>query len=213
MKGNGKKLAVFVIVAALAVFMAVATASADPKDDHALKGQYAFSGPGHCVVSPAGFGENYIPNVPEIVFASSQIWEGVYTFNRDGSGSIRASHSTFDHPSLAIGMANVSWDFTYKMIDKNRFQTSLPKGNYDKVEFTAGLNCDPKGENCATLYFDVVGPCDGVVSRDGDAIIITCGPPTKLILCAPDMPLCTPTPFEAYCTFSHQGTLVRDKLR
>ena len=213
MRGNGKKLAVFVTVATLSLFLAVATASAEPKDDHALKGQYAFSGPGHCVVSPAGFGENYIPNVPEIVFASSQIWEGVYTFNRDGSGSIRASHSTFDHPSLAIGMANVSWDFTYKMVGKDRFQTSLPEGNYDKVEFTAGSNCDPVTKICATLYFDVVGPCDGVVSRDGDAIIITCGPPTKLILCAPDMPLCTPTPFEAYCTFSHQGTLVRDKLR
>ena len=73
------------------------------------------------------------------------------------------------------------------MIDKDRFQTSLPKGNYDKVEFTAGSNCDPNGENCATLYFDVVGPCDGVVSRDGDAIVITCGPPTKLILCAPGL--------------------------
>jgi len=212
MKGNGKKLAVFVTVAALALFVAVATASADPKDDHALKGQYAFSGPGHCVVSPAGFGDNYTPNVPDIVFASSQIWEGVYTFNRDGSGSIRASHRTFDHPSLAIGMANVSWDFTYKMIDKDRFQTFLPEGNYDKVEFTAGTNCDPVTKQCATLFFDVVGPCDGVVARDGDTIIITCGPPTKLILCEPGT-LCTHTPFEAYCTFSHQGTLVRDKLR
>ena len=63
MKGNVKKLAVFVTVAALSLFVVVATASAGPKDDHALKGQYAFSGPGHCVVSPAGFGDNYIPRI------------------------------------------------------------------------------------------------------------------------------------------------------
>jgi hypothetical protein len=213
MKGNGKKLTVFVIVAAITMFIAIPMASADPREDHALKGQYAFSGPGQCVISTAGFGDNYVPNDGAIVFAASQIWEGVYTFKRDGSGTIRAFHRSFDLPGLTLGTANISWDFTYKMTDKDRFQTSLIPDTYDKVEWTSGSNCDSKGENCATLYFDVVGPCDGVISLDGDSIIMTCGQPTKLVLCAPGAPLCFHTPFEAYCSFSHQGFRVHDELQ
>ncbi len=119
-------------------------------------------------------------------------------------------------PGLTLATANISWDFTYKMTDKDRFQTFLVKDTYDKVEWTSGPNCveDENGEvNCATLYFDVVGPIDGVMSRDGDSIIMTCGQPTKLILCVPEVFPCVRTPFEAYCSFSHQGFRVRDKLR
>ncbi len=212
MKRNGKRLAVFVIVAAIAMFMAVAIASADPKDNHALKGQYAFTGPGQCVVSPTGFGKNYIPPQPAFVFAASQIWEGVYTFERDGSGSLKAFQRAFGIPSLSLETANISWEFEYKMTDKDRFQTSLTPGTYDKVEWTAGPNCDQNGENCAILYFDIVGPCEGVVAQDGDTITMTCGQPTKLILCDPLQDLCTHTPFEAYCSFSHVGIRVRDRL-
>ena len=216
MKANSKKLAVFVIVAAITMFIAIPMASADPKVDHALKGQYAFSGPGQCVISPTGFGDNYVPNPPGQVFAASQIWEGVYTFNRDGSGTIRAFHRSFQLPALTLETANISWDFTYKMTDKDRFQTFLVSDTYDKVEWTSGPNCveDVNGEvNCATSYFDVDGTIDGVVSRDGDSIIMTCGQPTKLVSCDPEQPLCSHTPFEAYCSFSHQGFRVRDKLR
>ncbi len=215
MKGNGKKLAVFVIVAAITMFIAIPMASADPKDDHALKGQYAFSGPGNCVISTTGFGVNYVPNGGASVFAASQIWEGVYTFNRDGSGSIKASQRSVDLPTFGIGTANLSWDFKYKMTDKDRFITYLPDGSYDKVEWTAGSNCDSNGKNCATFYFDIEGPCEGVVSRDGDTITMTCGPPTKLILCAPGPlppPPCTLIAFEAYCSFSHVGIRVSDEL-
>ena len=73
---------------------------------------------------------------------------------------------------------------------------------------------DENGEvNCETSYFDVDGTIDGVISPDGDSIIMTCGQPTKLILCAPGVDPCVPIPFEAYCSFSHQGFRVRDKLR
>jgi hypothetical protein len=216
MKANGKKLAVFVIVAAITMFIAIPMASADPKVDHALKGQYAFSGPGQCVISPTGFDQNYVPNPPGQVFAASQIWEGVYTFNRDGSGTIRAFHRSFQLPALTLETANISWDFKYKMTDKDRFQTEFVEGTYDKVEWTSGPNCveDVNGEvNCATSYFDVDGTIVGVVSRDGDSIIMTCGQPTKLILCVPGVFPCVRTSFEAYCSFSHQGFRVRDKLR
>ncbi len=216
MKENSKKLTVFVIVAAITMFIAIPMASADSKINHALKGEYAFSGPGQCVVSPTGFGENYVPNDPAQVFAASQIWEGVYTFNRDGSGTIRAFHRSFTLPGLGLETANISWDFTYEMTDKDRFQTFLIKDTYDKVEWTSGPSCveDDVGEvNCPTLYFDVVGPIDGVMSRDGDSVIMTCGQPTKLILCVPGVFPCVRTPFEAYCSFSHQGFRVRDKLR
>ena len=171
MKGNGKKLAVFVIVAALAVFMAVATASADPKDDHALKGQYAFSGPGHCVVSPAGFGDNYTPNVPDIVFASSQIWEGVYTFNRDGTGSATAIIRSLSAPDaqgkVTASSVTAEMTFTYEVTKEGDITFGYPNhGN--KVN---------RGQ--WWMQWDA-GPSHGVISPDGKTMTITCGPPVQL---------------------------------
>ena len=56
MKDNIKKLAVFVMIIALAIFMAVATASADrQKYRKTLHGEYAFTGSGACTLAPTGF--------------------------------------------------------------------------------------------------------------------------------------------------------------
>ncbi len=210
MRGNIKNLTLFVIVATIAMFIVVALASADPKDDNALQGQYAFTGPGNCVVSPTGFGANYVPNPPGDVFAANQIWEGVYTFSRDGSGSINAVVRSFDLPGFGLGIADITWEFKYSMTDKNRFQTWLAPGTYDKVEWTAGSNCDSNGQNCATIYFDIEGTWEGVVASDGKSISITGGPPLIHILCDPGQPPCVHIPFQAYCTESHVGTLLHD---
>jgi hypothetical protein len=74
MKRNAK-LTVFLIVAALSIFMAAASASAGPTS---IKGHYALSGFTSCsFVGPQG----------ELSPANPGILEADYTFNLDGTGS------------------------------------------------------------------------------------------------------------------------------
>ena len=86
MKGNIKKLAVFVMIAAIAIFTVVAMASAGPPFYRALRGQYAATGGGTAILAPLGFGSNLTPNGPPgaYMFQTFSI-EGVYTFERDGT--------------------------------------------------------------------------------------------------------------------------------
>ena len=92
MKGNIKKLVVFVMIAAIAMFAVIATASADPPGN--LRGQYAGTGSGTCLLAPFGF-DPTAPGVPK--YAALGAWtiqtfnsEGVWTFNGDGTGSVKA---------------------------------------------------------------------------------------------------------------------------
>jgi hypothetical protein len=206
MKRSLKKWAVLVMIAAIAIFMAVTTASADPRNSHLLRGTYAFTGSGNCVVSTTGFDANYNPKPPEqgrSVFATMQTWEGNYTFDGHGSGSIEGSFRSVDLPTFIVTVADVSWEFNYEMTDHNRFQTSLKPGTYDKVLDTLGIR--------PPNYFDFDGISDGAVERDGAAIKITYGPPMKLILCIPnpETKVCDHTPVEAFCSGSHVGLQVR----
>jgi hypothetical protein len=58
MKRSMKKLAVFVMIAAIAMFIGAATASAFDRDDYpkAIRGQYASTGAGTCFTAICGFG-------------------------------------------------------------------------------------------------------------------------------------------------------------
>jgi hypothetical protein len=108
MKGNIKKLAVFVMIAAMALFMGVATASADGRNSHLLRGTYAFTGSGNCVVHITETGVN--------LFTLIQIWEGEYKFDGRGSGSfkgtLRAVDLNYGFPNNnAISKAIATWEF------------------------------------------------------------------------------------------------------
>ena len=72
MKRNAEKLTVFLMIAALSIFMAVATASADSTF---IKGHYALSGFSSCSVAGS-------PAEPGIL-------EADYTFHKNGTGSAK----------------------------------------------------------------------------------------------------------------------------
>jgi len=206
MKAYIKKLTVFVMIAAVTMFIAVAIASAD--DHHwknTIHGKYAFTGSGNCVGSTTGFDENYNPK-GDNVFAVMQIWEGDYIFDGHRTGSIKATFRGVDLSTYGISVANVSWKFKYEMTDHNRFQTYLPDepGYYDTVEDPAGIH--------PPNYFNIVGRCDGAVEGDGTLIKITCGPPQKHIFCFPNPQtgFCDNTPVELFCSESHVGIRVFD---
>ncbi len=66
MKGNIKKLAVLVIIVAIAMFFVWAMASADDhKGKKSIRGVYAGTGGGTCIIAPGGFNPtNLIPIFP-----------------------------------------------------------------------------------------------------------------------------------------------------
>jgi hypothetical protein len=209
MRGKIRRLAVFVMIATIGMFMAVATASAGSPGHYAIQGQYVFTGTGSCLVSPTGF-TDYVPNNPDLAFLSMEIFEGVYTFEKDGSGTFQdVSRFVGVPPGGSIDIANVTWRFKYKMIDRHRFTKYLEPGTYPpypQIDWIAGPNSTSP---FPTNYFYVEGACDGVVSNNGETITITCGHPILMFtLCDPSQPPCVLTPFQSYCTFSHVLTRV-----
>jgi hypothetical protein len=204
MKRSMKKSAVLAMIAAITIVIAVTTASADPRNSPLLRGTYAFTGSGNCVLHMNG------ENGGQNLFTIIQIWEGEYTFDGHGSGSFKG---TFRAVDLAPGAPNnnapskavASWEFYYEMTDHNRFETWLKPGTYDKVEDPTGIH--------PTNYFDIKGDrFHGALERDGASIVITSGPPMIHYLCGSDPTVspyvCTPSGIEGICSESVVGLKV-----
>jgi hypothetical protein len=214
MKGKIKTLIVFVIIAAIAMFTAVATAWDNGHDGdhwkHFIWGKYAYTGGGNCLISPNGFtnDEPYVPNAG--AFPSLVVVGGLITLNKDGSGSIQNVTRFLDLPGV-INIGNEKWTFMYKPTHDNRFTIYANQGSYVELDWVAGPNASGPSPN----YFVFDGSCDGVLSPYGDTVTITCGKPLitlKLASCDPTKsPPCTPlTGLFGACSFSWVGTRVGD---
>jgi hypothetical protein len=207
MKKVIKKLTVLMIVAALALFMSMAMASAAQPVPHAIRGEYAFTGTGNCLISPTGF-TNYTPNDPTQAFISTLVINGVYTFKRNGTGAFQQEARFLDTPPGAINIAKETWPlFNYKPTDRDRFTIYWNQGSYMEIDWIAGPNTITQPPS---IFFEIDGNCDGTVSQSMDTVTITCGDPVLILtLCDPSKPPCTPIPsFQAYCSFSQVGTRV-----
>ena len=83
MKANIKKLAVFVIVTAIAMFVAVGTASA--VFHHSIQGEYAATTECTCLLAPLGFNSDLTPiNNAAIISIGNR--KAIFTFEKDGTG-------------------------------------------------------------------------------------------------------------------------------
>lgn len=181
MKGNIKKLAVFVIIPGVAMFMAVALASAGPSHFGPIKGDYAVTGSGHNFVSTTGFDNDYNPNpCPAspppfgcVVFQDIQIFSGDLTFNKDGTGHFKQINRGIDTPPLAYSLKEGDYDFIYTKTSSRTFTYQVKPGTYMQVVFLAG------GQTGQTVNFEVDGHCEGVLSQDLQNVIVTCGPTTS----------------------------------
>jgi len=183
MKGNIKKLAVFVIVAALALFMVAAMASAanDHKRNKTMNAVYAITGSGSCFIAASGLNEKLQPND-----GANGMWfwgpctfdEGTITFNKDGTGSFKAIFHTLDIWSPGFGdtppdagAADETWDFTYTMTGNN-ITITYTKGSYELV-FTSGPTV---GTPLGVAYI-IPPPAKGVVSPDQKILYVSFGAP------------------------------------
>jgi len=204
MQGNGKKLAVFVIVAAITMFIAIPVASADgEKYRKTLHGEYAFTGSGACTLAPGGFEENFTPANPDSANMGPNFWEGVYTFNRNGTGKMDARQCYHDGPNALVpyssGCAELSWEFEYKMDGAEITFTFIP-GTYSLV-YTAGPNVVfppipiPPNTSSLTVFEQ---QWTGRISPDGKNLFVFYGGPFLIKIL--DF-----GPLEAICNTVHQG--------
>jgi len=154
-----KKLAVFVVIAAMAMFIPGAMASADDHEGkpihHGIEGVYAVTGFSSC--SPA---------------TTPGIFEADYTFNHDGTGSVEGVNRGIN--ASGGGTSTFTAEFTYEVTHEGRITFDY-HGVGNKV-----VKTDPVTN---VVLWEVTwdrGPGRGVISPDHKTITITCGPPVVL---------------------------------
>jgi hypothetical protein len=185
MKGNIKKLAVFVIVAAITMFIAMAMASADSHKGHkTIHGEYAITGSGSCFIAINGFNASLQPNDgPNGMWLWGPLTydEGSITFYKDGTGSLTCIFHAFDSWSPFFvnlgfppdaGSATETWNFTYTMTDSHNMTINYVKGSYE-LNFTSGPNV---GTPLGVSYI-ILPPVKGVISPDEKILFASWGAP------------------------------------
>ena len=180
MKDNIKKLAVFVMIIALAIFMAVAPAWARGLHPihNAIKGKYAATGSGQCTTAVDGFDAGLTP-IGDYWSVGTATFIAIYTFNLDGTGSMEGINRIMSLPGgftriddvdvpndkpMGVVIDPYSYEFKYTVTDEGLITFTVAPGT-----FQLG------GGACADGI-----PKHGVISRDGKTIVIECGPPTLL---------------------------------
>jgi len=206
MKG---KIAVFVSVAAIAMFIAVSTASAhDSWWKMLIRGEYAFSGSGACTLAPTGFNEDdFTPKNPELASMGPNVWEGTYTFYLNGKGKMDAQQCYNEGPNAMFpyssGCALLSWEFEYEMDGAEITFTFIP-GTY-ALEYTAGPNVGVVPPIIPTSSTEFNQPWTGRISPDGRNLFVFYGGPFKIKVLdfdfLPDL--------EIICNGVHQGFKTR----
>ena len=81
-----KKLAIVVMMIAIATFMAAAMASADDHDGWGIHGEYAMIAAGSCLHSTGGFNADLTPVTGSVVWGAPVMTEGIWTFEHNGTG-------------------------------------------------------------------------------------------------------------------------------
>jgi hypothetical protein len=83
-----KKLAVVVMMTAVATFMPAAMASAEHHDWWGIHGEYAMIAAGSCLHSTLGFNTDLTPKTGSVVWGAPVMTEGIWTFEHDGTGVV-----------------------------------------------------------------------------------------------------------------------------
>jgi hypothetical protein len=207
MKGSMKKLAVFVVIGAIATFIMADIASAwSPgwwPGHYTIWGQYAFTGENTCLIAPLGFNPNLTPiNGVGVIQTSSR--EGVFTFRYDGTGSAHINPSRVVALQIgptgsvlpSAGTQEITFDFTYTLKDDGTITIVVGPGPF----ISEALTGPDAGKT-----FNVEGvSMDGVITPDGESMTLNGG--------APDVYTITPSIVSGFVTKSichGSGVLIR----
>ncbi len=198
MKRNIRNLVVIAIITGIAPFIVAAMTPAAEPIPHGIRGQYAFTGSGTALIAPLGFETNLRPKGPPgaYIFQTFSI-EGVYTFERDGTGSFKGLNHiatlpmttpnpnppppTITHPSSAAS-SNVTFSFHYTVTDDRKITITADPGTYS-TEWKSGPSAGK------TYHIDGLSRT-GFITPDGKTITLTGGAPSVMSFIAPflDMP-------------------------
>jgi len=150
MKGNIGKLVVCLIIAAIAMFMSAATASAG-NNKWEVSGEYALMGRRGCIYTPLGFNPDFTPIVPASVASNSITTQGICTFKRHGRGTMEGTGVQIVPPPVpspntpGASSFDFKFPFTYDVADdgtitidadENSFQATYDTGPITGVTFT-----------------------------------------------------------------------------
>ena len=214
MKGNSKKLAVFVMIAAITMFSADAIAW---DRTYLIQGDYAVTGFNNCLFGIGGFSETTGPNPPAGILYLTDLQplqngfgalEAIMTFDGHGNGSYKGwIHSNWV-PALPppgpaqAQLSQVNIKFKYKVGEGGQITFKTQDCDY--------VLCGPVvGGTCQGLptYFRIPNYY-GVISPDGMNINITLGPPilhTGLSGCLENPPKPVAQPFQVSCNNMFTG--------
>ena len=193
MNRNIRNLVVIVMIIVVAPFIMAAMALAAEPIPHGIRGQYAFTGAGTALIAPLGFETNLRPKGPPGAYIFQTFsTEGVYTFERDGTGSFKAvGHfatlpfttpnpnappPTITHPPSA-GSGNTKFSFHYTVADDRKITLTADPGTYG-TEWKSGPNAGN------TSHFDGMVRT-GFISPDSKTITLTGGAPSVMSLIPP----------------------------
>ena len=166
MKSSMKKLAVFVMMAAIAMFIVVVTASAGDRDrdghHKGIIGEYGFSATNNCTSTPD---PNWLAPAPDAsplgtVSDPTKVWannahaHGVLTFKHDGTG-MSDGYALQTPPNISPATSNgaplwgaayfhVTYPFTYTVTDDGEITITADSNAY-KQEQLGTLTGKPSG--------------------------------------------------------------------
>jgi hypothetical protein len=170
------KLSVLVVIPVMALFIMVGMASADGhKWKHGIEGDYAVTGTNSCVIAPNGF-TSIIPGSLENLLTPNGEWQtvqgyilGIFTFHHDGSGQFRSR--------MTVSLQLTPADPTPPLLIESHFDYNFTyKVTGDGVISFHVLPCAGGPGSWSND-----GPHDGVISPDGQSLIVYCGSPPVLL--------------------------------
>ncbi len=164
---TNKNLAVFVVMAALAMFTSVGLASANQTVPLPIRGVYDGTAECTCVIAPYGFSANLTP-INNAGIVSIQNRKSTFTFEEDGTGSVTGHGSqitlAYTGPNGPVppipASATFSFDFVYT-VTSDRSITLTP--GTATLEYTAGPNKGLTGTQKGK-------PFTGTITPDGKVI-------------------------------------------
>lgn len=130
----------YVNAATAAVLLTLGGAATAQPGPGSLQGRYGLSASGTCLVSPTGFYPNNVAIEPSSV--TSNLNQGVLTFERDGTGSASIVQTQLNLPPAPAAFsssANITFKFTYELAPGGAMTVNMPLDTYAATYLTGPL--------------------------------------------------------------------------
>src|SRR5215813_41863 len=182
-RGDGRDLVVRMVATGSIAFalsvslVAMTWAQTATADSPRLKGVYGFTGTGACLSTAApgpGFNPNLTPT--DGSFGQSFTSEGIRTFNRDGTGTVKGSSMGITIPANVNSASSddFSFSFTYTVNDDGSWTSDIIG-----VE-TGTIKTGPRAGQTFTI--SNLPTSTGIISNNGSALTLaTLDPPVEIV--------------------------------